>query len=195
MVGKRAEAHKRLVSNLLDAATNRIEARGLEQLRARDVTNDAGCGLGTLYKCYIDLDDLIVQVNSQTLKKLRLKLSDAVIPSMGPQSTLKQLALAYLDFAENNKNLWLAVFNHRADVVEPIPEWHRQENTALLEQIANPMRKIYPELNGELIDARARTYFAAVHGIVSIKLQDRFISLSGALLRSELEHLVSQLTS
>lgn len=194
-MGKREAAHKALTEKLLEVATNRIDQSGLENLRARDVTNDAGCALGTLYKCYEDLDDLIIHVNSETLGKMREALIEAVSDISDAPEALKVLAFAYLDFAINHQNLWSAVFKHRLRDGESTPEWHMLENKALLELIAKPMSEISPELSQQQLQARTRTYFAAVHGIVSISLQDRFISLSGEVLRAELGHFVGRLSS
>lgn len=194
-MGKREAAHKALTEKLLEVATNRIDQSGLENLRARDVTNGAGCALGTLYKCYEDLDDLIIHVNSETLGKMREALIEAVSDISDAPEALKVLAFAYLDFAINHQNLWSAVFKHRLRDGESTPEWHMLENKALLELIAKPMSEISPELSQQQLQARTRTYFAAVHGIVSISLQDRFISLSGEVLRAELGHFVGRLSS
>ena len=194
-MGKRAEAHKKLTAKLLAVAFDRVENFGLEQLRARDVTNDAGCALGTLYKCYDDLDDLIIHVNSKTLGMMKEALGNAGANISDPGDALKALALAYLDFAVQKKNLWSAVFKHRLHENETTPEWHQQENMVLLDLISKPMSKINPELDNQQLQVRSRTYFAAVHGIVSISLQDRFISLSGDALRDELEHFVERLAS
>jgi AcrR family transcriptional regulator len=194
-MGKREETHKALTEKLLDVATIRINQSGLENLRARDVTNDAGCALGTLYKCYEDLDDLIIHVNSTTLKKMREALNEAVVDVSEPSKALKELAFAYLDFAVDHQNLWAAVFKHRLRDGDTTPDWHVLENKALLDLIAKPMSEINPDLDNEQLQARTRTYFAAVHGIVSISLQDRFISLSGKVLRAELEHFVGRLSS
>ncbi len=192
-MGKREAAHKALTEKLLEVATNKIVQSGLENLRARDVTKDAGCALGTLYKCYEDLDDLIIHVNSETLGKMRGALSNAVSDISDAPEALKALALSYLDFAISNQNLWSAVFEHRLKDGEPTPEWHMLENMMLLDLIAKPMSEINPELDKGQLQARSRTYFSAVHGIVSISLEDRFISLSGDVLRAELEHFVSRL--
>ena len=194
-MGTRETAHKVLTEKLLEVATHRIDKSGLENLRARDVTQDAGCALGTLYKCYEDLDDLIIHVNSETLGKMREFLNQAVSEVFEPPEALKVLAFAYLDFAIDHQNLWSAVFKHRLRDGESTPEWHMLENAALLDLIAKPMSEISPELDQRQLQARTRTYFAAVHGIVSISLQDRFISLSGEVLRTELEHFVGILSS
>ena len=93
MAGKREIVRRELTRNLLDAAEKRISMHGLDALRARDVTNDAGCGLGTIYKCFTDLDDLIIHVNSATLSRLRQALTDASAGVADPIDVLKALGL------------------------------------------------------------------------------------------------------
>ena len=113
MVGKREALRIDLTQRLLNAAAARMEQYGLDGVTARDVTADARCGLGTIYKCYRDLDELIVHVNSRTLKRLDAALAKAVRPDDAPKVRLVRLALAYLDFAVENINVWSALFKHR----------------------------------------------------------------------------------
>ena len=195
MAGKREEVRADLTRRLLQAATARIEKHGFAGLRARDITRDADCGLGTIYKCFADLDDLIIHVNSGTLAKLHEALRTSIAGVAAPVEVLKALAFAYLEFARSNQNLWLALFVHKLPEGEAIPEWHVAENTALLQFIAGAVQKLEPDLDGEALSARARTYFAAVHGIVLISLQGRFVSLSGDVLEAELDGFVEQLAN
>ena len=102
MSAKRAERREDLRDRLLKAATARIEAGGLEGLRARDVTADAGCALGALYNAFADLDELIMHVNSATLKPLEASVAEVVRRRADPGETLKALALGYLAFAREN---------------------------------------------------------------------------------------------
>lgn len=194
MAGKREAQRKDLTERLLRAAITRIENHGLAELKARDVTRDAGCALGTLYKCYSDLDDLIIHVNSTTLHLLRETMAGAVANETDPAKQLRQLALAYLDFALKHQRRWEALFGHRLPEGMSTPEWHRQENIALLAHITSALKELDPTLGSKALAARARTYFAAVHGIVDISLQDRFVSVSGRTLRSEISNLVDRLT-
>ena len=48
MAGKREMKREDLKARLIEAARNRIILDGLTRLRARDVTQDAGCALGGL---------------------------------------------------------------------------------------------------------------------------------------------------
>ncbi len=192
---KRDTIRRELTEKILKAAEKRIEKHGLEALRVRDVTHDAGCGLGTIYKCFADLDDVIIHVNSITLVRLRGHLSQAVNGIEAPIDVLKTLAISYLDFAENNINLWSALFKHTLPEGQSIPQWHKLENEELLREIEAPVSTLEPALDKNQLAARSRTYFAAIHGIVTLALEDRFVSLEKTILREEIKHLVERMTA
>ena len=187
MAGKREEKREDLKARLLDAARNRIAADGLANLRARDVTRDAGCALGGLYTVFADLDELIIHVNSSTLAGLEQSLRDTAGAVEGPADTLRHLARGYLAFAVANRNLWRALFEHQRQAT---PEWHLAEHLFLIGLIAEPLRQLQPDLGDEARSIRARTLFGAVHGIISISLEGRFVGLPLDILEQEIDAFV-----
>ena len=195
MAGKREALRELLTQKLLDAATRRIERNGLDSLRARDITDDAGCGLGTIYKCYRDLDDLVLHVNSNTLARLAGALDASAAGTTTPREKLTAFALAYLNFARNNRNLWFALFDHRMPEGVEVPDWHLQEHAGLFGALAGSLSSLQPDIDEAKLMTRARTVFAAVHGVIALSLQDRFIGVPGDELEGELEALVSQLVA
>lgn len=181
-----------LKEKILNAAESRMKAQGLTALRARDVTKDAGCALGSLYNAYEDLDLLILAVNSRTLARLYASLKDASIAQFAPRDKLLALALAYLDFATANPNLWAALFDHRMQPDTAVPQWHLEEHALLIAEVIGPLSQLSPKLDGDALAARARTVFSAVHGIVKLSLEGRFVALDPDLIRTELSEFVSQ---
>jgi AcrR family transcriptional regulator len=190
MAGKREDLKRRLV----EAAEARIAADGLAALRARDVTADAGCALGGLYTAYEDLDMLVLAVGSNTLARLGMALEAATARPAPPAAQLEALALAYLDFALANQNLWSALFDH-VIVGREVPDQHHAENAALLEHVIGPLAKLQPGLGEAELALRARTYFSAVHGIVRLSLEDRFAAAKPHELASEISIFVRQITA
>ena len=187
---KRELKKQELKEKLLQAAKNRIKNKGLSGLRARDITSDAGCALGGLYTAYDDIDNLVLYVNSITLNNLGQELSQIATNHTDPVSQLIELARGYLKFACDNRNLWSALFNHRMPEGVPVPEWHLSEHAILFEQIAMPLAELNPKLNRAELTTLARSMFAAVQGIVSISLQDRFIAVPRKELDSQLTQFV-----
>lgn len=181
-----------LKENLLNAAEERIRTQGLAALRARDVTKDAGCALGSLYNAYEDLDLLVLAVNSRTLARLHSSLQQASASTEVPEERVLALALAYLEFGTANPNLWAALFDHHMPPDVSVPDWHLDEHALLIAEVVKPLSRITPELDDQALALRARTVFSAVHGIVKLSLEGRFVALDPEALRFELSEFVRQ---
>lgn len=189
-MGRREEKKEDLKARLLEAARDRIARDGVANLRARDVTQDAGCALGGLYSAYTDLNDLIIHVNSTTLKALEQSLALAEVKDRSPTDRLRNLAQGYLKFAMAHRNLWKALFEHSLPEETPSPQWHLDEHLFLLSIIAEPLRMLQPDMSDEDRAVRARTLFGAVHGIISITLEARFVGLPPERLERELDEII-----
>jgi AcrR family transcriptional regulator len=194
MSNKREEAREDLRKRLIDAAETRIADAGLAGLKAREVTQDAGCALGALYNAFEDLDRLVLHVNSRSLARLGSALSAAVPTAADPKAKLLALAQAYVAFAMQNFHLWSAMFTHRLPDGVEAPEWHRAEHAVLIAQIVGPLSALRPDLEPALLHRRAKTVFAAVHGVVHLGLTARFIGTPAEVLASEVEALVEAMT-
>ncbi|WP_275786001.1 TetR/AcrR family transcriptional regulator [Pararhizobium gei] len=190
MSGRREEKREDLRARLIEAARNRIAADGLTNLRARDVTQDAGCALGGLYTVFADLDDLIFHVNSGTLKSLEATFALAEVKDRTPTDELRNLARGYLTFAVNHRHLWKALFEHRLSEGRESPQWHLDEHLFLMDVIAAPLVDLQPGLSAEERASRARTLFGAVHGVISISLEARFVGVPTEKLERELDDFV-----
>ncbi|MES2433725.1 MAG: WHG domain-containing protein [Pseudomonadota bacterium] len=194
MRNNREEQREGLKQRLVDAAEARIAAGGLNGLKARDVTADAGCALGALYTAFEDLDRLILQVNSRTLARLGAALQASVVPGHGPRAVMAELAQGYVGFALQNFRLWAALFTHRLPEGIEAPDWHRDEHAVLIAQIIAPLSKLRPDLAGAALRQRALTVFAAVHGVVMLALTARFVATPREQLPGEVAALVEAMT-
>jgi AcrR family transcriptional regulator len=190
MASKREEKREDLKARLIDAARNRIANEGLANLRARDITQDAGCALGGLYTVFSDLSELIIHVNSSTLKALGESLALTEVSRRTPTDRLRNLAQGYLKFAVANRNLWKALFDHYPPEGSSTPQWHLEEHMFLMGVIAEPLAELQPDMSAEDRAIRARTLFGAVHGVISISLEARFVGLPQERLERELDEFV-----
>lgn len=195
MAGKREEKREDLKARLIEAARARIVEHGLASLRARDVTQDAGCALGGLYTVFSDLDTLVLHVNSSTLGMLEGELVAALGDESDPGRQLRILAHGYLNFALAHRNLWASLFEHKLPEGVEVPKWHLDKHMFLIQFIARPLARLNPDLAEEDLRIRALTLFSAVHGIISISLEGRFVGLPRGRLESELDDFVSLLAA
>lgn len=74
-----------------------------------------------------------------------------------------------------------------------MPEWHRNEHAVIIEQIIGPLADLRPDLGQDKLILRARTIFAAVHGVVFLALQGKFVGVPQEHLSAEVTSLVGTL--
>ena len=192
---KRSAKREDLKERLIQAAEARIRVSGLQGLRARDVTADAGCALGALYNAFADLDDLILHVNALTLARLGIALDEEAARAIDPRAKFKALARAYLSFARDNRALWTALFEHRLQAGMTAPDWYLEKQAVLIQDLVAPLAVLRPELDRPDLLVRARTLFSAVHGIIAISLENRFIGLAATDLEDEVLSFVDSMVT
>ncbi|MEM9716699.1 MAG: TetR/AcrR family transcriptional regulator [Pseudomonadota bacterium] len=183
-----------LRTRLIEAAEEEIAALGLSGLKARRVTQKAGCALGALYNAVSDLDGLIILVNSKTIQRLGAQLDAAARDADTPAATLQALAATYVTFAISEHNLWFAAFNHRLPDGQDLPDWHQGEYLDLIKHLAQPLTDLLPTLDAEAIGLRAQTLFASVHGVVQLSLNGQFVGTPLETLPREVSNLVEAVT-
>jgi AcrR family transcriptional regulator len=192
-MAKRDEGREELRQRLLDAAERHIEGQGLAGLKAREVAAEAGVALGSIYNAFENLDLLVLHVNARTLARLDEALREMAPDSLDPADRMIALARGYVRFALANRRLWAALFDHRLPEGVEVPEWHREAHVRIMQLIATPLARLRPDLTVEQLGLRARTLFAAVHGVVHLSLTGQFVGTPQEALEAEVVALVESL--
>ncbi len=190
MASKRELKKKALRAALIDAARLRIQGFGLRKLRARDIASDAKCALGSVYTAFDDIDELVLHVNSTTLTALGEALETTSEEALTKGEKLEGLSSRYFKFAQQNKNLWQALFDHKMADGAPLPEWHIKEHSVLFQNITIPLSALRPRATEDEISLQTKIIFSAVHGIITICLQERIIEAPIEQLERQLQQFV-----
>ena len=191
-MSKALERREKLREALILAAERSIAAKGLSGLKTRDLAREIGCANGAVYNLVEDIDELILRVGSRTLARLdaaALAAAESDGP-VSPAETLVRIAIAYCDFAANNLELWRALFEHRMERGKPTPEWATEEQMNLFRHIHRPLVQLFPKWTADELSIRARSMFSAVHGMVSLGLEQKMIAVPIAVLRQEIAAIV-----
>lgn len=187
----------RLREALVAAAEDTIAKGGLEELRARDLAEKAGCAVGAIYNAVDDLDQLVLLVNMRTLAALNHELTTAHAGKNGVADNvdaaiaqLVRLALAYLAFATANAPRWRTLFDHRMPGRE-VPEWYRSEQHRLFRHVEAPLRVLQPDAPPKRRALLARSLFSAVHGLVRLGLEEKLQAIPLTVLREQMTFFVT----
>jgi AcrR family transcriptional regulator len=195
-----AERRHKLKSALIDAAEHTIARDGLAALRARDLAAGAGCAVGAIYTAFPDLDAIVIAVNMRTLALLdrHLRVVSGLEPTMAdvtPEgrdlARLVRLALGYLTFAAEHGRRWRALFEHRLPDGQAVPGWYVGEQNRIFSFVEEPLRAIRPDLTPAKLATLARTLFSAVHGVVSLGLEQKLGDMPPRRLREQIALVVA----
>lgn len=158
---------------MVEAAELRIARDGLAELRARDLSKDAGCSVGAIYNVFDDLQALIMEVNGRTFRALGQTVSESIQPEQPPTERLVSMSHAYLHYAAAHTNLWRALFDLRMTDDGSAPDWYREALGGLFAMISDPVSQLFPEMGKVELDLMTRALFSSVHGIVLLGLENR----------------------
>ncbi|MEZ5821285.1 MAG: TetR/AcrR family transcriptional regulator [Bradyrhizobium sp.] len=176
---------------LIAAAELAIAAKGLAGLKSRELAAEIGVANGAVFNLVADMDELILRVGSRTLSRLDAALTAAESEGgPSPAETLVRIAVAYCDFAAENLELWRALFEHRMAADKPVPPWAIEQQMNLFRHIYHPLTKLFPKWTADELGITARSLFAAVHGMVSLGLEQKLIAVPVDALRDEIATIV-----
>jgi len=188
--GKTAARRADLRERLAAAGRAAIAEGGLQNVKARDLAAAAGCAVGAIYNVFEDLDELILRIGADTLARLEQGLAAPPGPTAEPAEELLRLARGYLAFARANKALWRALFEHRLAGGRAAPAWYLDDQSRLFALVEAPLARLLPDEPAPSRALLARTLFSAVHGVVSLGLEEKLAPMSEATLDAELERLL-----
>jgi len=169
---------------MLDTARRIISDKGLIFLKVRDVADAAGCSIGSVYNEFGDFDGLILTINQETIQRLTEELR--AVTNVDAHAQLQGLAAGYLEFATHNANLLRSLFEHRMEQDRPFPQGILNMVMDTFALMYPPLFRLMPNRDPAEIALIARTMFSAVHGIISLGLEERMIAVPPEKLRQQL---------
>jgi len=155
----------------LAAAREIVATEGPAALSTRKVAAAIGYTAGSLYLVFENLDDLIRQINAQTLDELHTLAERTVAAAKNPQAGLRALAQAYIRFAFAQETLWSLVFAQPRPRV--LPEWYQAKIYRTFLPIEALITRLTPNRSPAEIHAAARALWSGVHGTCVLALTER----------------------
>ena len=156
----------------LDAARKITEKDGLRGLKARQIVRDIGYTIGTLYNLFDDLDDLILQMNCETLDALYEVCSSAPL-NKDPEQNLRALASRYLQFTRAHPNLWNAIFEYKLPGDREMPAWYSDRVVRLLLLEEKALAPLFPKGQETQCQHHAQVLWTSLFGMASVESANR----------------------
>ncbi len=173
---------------MIEVARALIAAHGLRSLKVRDVAAAAECSIGTVYNEFVDLDELVLAVNRDTMRALEAAM--AAISSENPMQQLHGFAQGYLTFASEHPNLLRSLYEHRMEGDRPFPEDLLDMVRGTFALMYPPLLRLLPDYPTDQVAMLARMMFSAAHGIITLGLEERLVAVPSDKLREQLRLFV-----
>lgn len=172
-MGRRSDHSRAELEQLIVAEGHRLMAEvGFARFSAREVAKRIGYSIGTIYNVFGSYDRLILSINSRTFQiwteHLRAQLSQHA------DDRIAILVDSYFRFARDNRNLWMAIYDHRLPPGTEVPDEDAAIRGALTEIVIQEVRARLPEPFVEGAPRLARSLIATVHGHCTFTLNGTF---------------------
>lgn len=158
----------------LAAAGALLAEQGLKGMKARTIAERAGLSVGSIYKLFGDIDDLVRELNMQTYRDVaehhQQALATAGLDQSDVHGRIMVLARAYVEFVTTHDARWRALLAFNRRQASEAPGYYTAFEDQLFHIITDVLAPA-PGLEDPADRERsARAIWAAVHGIVLIVL-------------------------
>ena len=157
-------------------------------MKVRDIAEAADCSIGSVYNEFGDFDGVILTVNRETVSALTARL--VAVPKDDPIPQLHGLAATYLDFATEHANLLRSLFEHRMEEDRPFPEDILIMVMDAFNLMHEPLERLMPDHDPKEVALLSRMMFSAVHGIISLGLEERMVAVPPERLRQQVAQFI-----
>lgn len=171
-MGRRSD-HSRaeLAELILVAGEAHLAEVGFARFSAREVAKRIGYSIGTLHNVVGDFDRLMLAINARTLRAWKAFLEGRLAGDVDDR--IAALVAGYFDFARENRNRWMALYDHRMAEHGALPADFTDAFEALVELLQS---QVAAERGGSHAETLALTgsLVAIAHGHCMFELNGTF---------------------
>jgi AcrR family transcriptional regulator len=156
------------VPEILTAAVSLLEEHGPQGVTMRELARRLGVSAPSLYFHVESREDLLREMTAEGLRRFTRAMVEAGAGSGEARARVRALGHAYIEFAEQNRQLFTLVFG-------PCPDEPRVDESLSVEASA-PVLDLARELAGdERALFLAESLWAFVHGYTVLRLAGQFL--------------------
>jgi AcrR family transcriptional regulator len=161
--------HGNLKAALLERALAVLNESGPESLSLRELATQAGVSANGPYRHFKDKDTLLAAAAETGF--VRLTQSLALVATSGPGKRFREIADAYVAFAEANSGLYRLMFDRRSESLMQYPGL-KQASESLWQLLTEAVRVLLgePKIDSD-VQRAAMASWAILHGYAHLKIQ------------------------
>lgn len=174
---------------IVEAAERIVRDEGYGGLSAREIAKVIRYSPGTIYNVFHTIDEVVLELEQRLLQRLEAELV-AVEGGPTPETELRRLAGAYVDFTHGDRRLWSVLLEHRRNAREILPDWYDDRLRRLLDRIEAALIPAFPVDRQRERRQSARALFASLHGVTSLSSAGKLPIVTPEETRGLLEDLI-----
>jgi len=145
---------------------------GFARFSARQVARAVGYSVGTIYNVFPSLDHFLLAINTRTFERWTQHLLAQL--GIAGEDRIRALVEAYFSFARDNRNLWMAIYDHRLPPGMQMPDEDAQRRAELTGIVVREVAAVIGDRPHDQVQHLARSLIATVHGHCSFDLNGTF---------------------
>ena len=175
-MGRRSDhSREELEALILEEGHRHMAESGFARFSSREVAKRIGYSVGTLYNVFGSYDRLVVAINTRTFDLWAAFLEQRLASQ--PQDRIAALVEGYFQFASENTNIWMAIYDHRLPAGVDMPEDYARQRAGLTEVVVREVAAVLPPGASDGAPRLARSLVATVHGHCTFALNGSFALL------------------
>ncbi len=156
---------------ILNVAGALAEKDGLRGVAMRAIAAQLGVAPGTIYNVVGDIDEIVLLVNAQTLRRLQSALQTAIDTQRAPLDNAYAVADAYVVFVLENSKTWSMLLEHSLAPGAAAPSWFLDELERTIGIVDAALQPMLPDP----ADRRrsVATLWASLQGLASLAAAEK----------------------
>ncbi|MDU8945752.1 TetR/AcrR family transcriptional regulator [Ovoidimarina sediminis] len=156
----------------LEAARSIVREKGVSALSTRKLADRIGYTSGTIYQVFQNRDDLVEQMNTETLRMLYAHCH-AHMAEGSVQHRLRALADAFVSFAKTHPREWDAIINYPFAPEYQATPAYLSEIQRLLDLLCEAVSELYGPDQADRRLRDARLLWNGLYGIFALAIAGR----------------------
>lgn len=172
MARRSDHSKEELMEIAVRAGKKNMSENGLLNFSARAAAREIGYTVNTIHNIFEGHDNYILHINATTLDDMREFIIERINKKDKGEKAIKKLANLYIEFAENNYNLWSALFEFKLPQDVPLPKWYEEKIKSLFDIVEEPLLPLLDN-NSKLAERAAKVIWAGIHGICQLGISGK----------------------
>lgn len=174
MARRKEHTHEQIKHMAIKAVVMHLQDDNLHSLSLRKVASQIGYVPSTLINIFGSYQYLLLAVSEQTLVNLSAALQG--VTQQEPITNIKNMAMAYSDFALQHKSCFRLVFELTMPDDQPLPENHTMIVKSLFALVESQLRKCFTGINEAQAELMSRVLWGGIHGLTSLALDGKLFA-------------------